>query len=369
MNKTRKEKIQESSHKVPTKKHKILKFLGALLLALIFLAGAYFCYLNLSYYRLDDNLSLSTENNQEKILQTGQDLTLVSSNIGYGAFDKDFSFFMDGGKWATVSNEEARSNIANILKPIEELDPDFCFFQEVDKGSGRTGFLDEDAYLNSILDAYSDTYAQNYDSPFFAFPLYDMFGKVIAGLSTYSKYFVSSATRYSLPISDSFTKFFDLDRCFTATRIPVDDGKELVLLNCHTSAYGADESIIQAQVQKILDVMEDELSKGNYVIAGGDFNQDMVGNSDETFNNGTETWAKAFPFDLLPDNLRVMGQGDETQRPTCRDSGKPYDGTNHVWVVDSFIVSNNISVLDYSVLNEDFAYSDHNPIVLKVSLD
>lgn len=350
-------------------KYKALKVTGAIFTVVILLVGAYFFYLNASYYRLDDNLSLSTQNNQETPVATGQALSLVSSNIGYGAFDKDFSFFMDGGEWATVSNEEARSNITNLSEPIQELNPDFLFFQEVDKASGRTGYLDEDAYLASIFEGYADTYAQNYDSPFLAWPLYDMFGKVTAGLNTLSCYAVASATRYSLPVSDSLTKFLDLDRCFTATRIPVENGKELVLLNCHTSAYGADTSTIQAQAEKILSVMEEETAKGNYVIAGGDFNQDLMGSSDEIFNGGAETWAKPFPFELLPENLALLAQNDITQAPTCRDASRSYDGINSVWVVDSFIVSDNISVLNYSALDEGFSYSDHNPVVLNFRLD
>lgn len=350
-------------------KHKALKAIGALFTVVILLVGAYFCYLNASYYRLDDNLPLDIQNNPQKTLKTGENLTLASANIGYGAFDKDFSFFMDGGESATVSNEEARSNITNLLEPILNFNPDFCFFQEVDKGSGRAGYLDEDTFLSTILEGFGDTYAQNYDSPFLAWPLYDMFGKVIAGLNTFSKYAVSSATRYSLPVSDSLTKFLDLDRCFTATRIPVENGKELVLLNCHTSAYGADTSTIQAQVEKILSVMEEETAKGNYVIAGGDFNQDLMGSSDENFNGGAETWAKPFPFDLLPENLALLAQNDITQAPTCRDASRSYDGTNNVWIVDSFIISDNISVLDYYTLDEGFSYSDHNPVVLNFRLD
>ena len=53
------------------------------------------------------------------------------------------------------------------------------------------------------------------------------------------------------------------------------------------------------------------------------------------------------------------GQFDDAA--TCRDAGRPYDGTNDRWVMDTFIYSSNIECLDYSTVDLDFAYSDHNP--------
>ena len=348
------------------------KILACIFTIIIIAGGGYFIYLNASYYRLDDDLPLYVINDVTKKIDHADELTITSANIGYGAFDKDFSFFMDGGTSATVSYDEAKFNIDNLITPIKDLDPDFSFFQEVDYDSTRTQKLNENYYINMIYDTYSNVYAQNYDSPFIAWPLNDMFGKVTAGLSTYSKYQVESATRYSLPISDSLTKFLDLDRCYIVTRIPVDNGKELVLINCHTSAYGADEEIIKEQTQKILNTMQEEYDKGNYVIAGGDFNQDMIGDSDHIFNNDAKTWAKPFDFSLVPDNIKVVSKeyydNGILVEPTCRNANKPYDGSNEVWIIDTFLVTNNIKVNDYSTLNLNFEYSDHNPIIMKFKL-
>lgn len=43
------------------------------------------------------------------------------------------------------------------------------------------------------------------------------------GLS--SRYQVTSALRRSFPVSTSFSKFSDLDRCYNISRVPVDNGK------------------------------------------------------------------------------------------------------------------------------------------------
>jgi hypothetical protein len=53
---------------------------------------------------------------------------------------------------------------------------------------------------------------------------------------------------------------------------------------------------------------------------------------------------------------------------TCRDAGRPYDGTNDRWVMDGFIYSDNVEVVYCQTLDLDFAYSDHNPVVLTFRL-
>ena len=101
--------------------------------------------------------------------------------------------------------------------------------------------------------------------------------------------------------------------------------------------------------------MTAERAAGNYVIAGGDYNHDMIGVSGEVYGNAAqavESWAKPYDFDAA----------------TCRDAGRPYDGTNDRWVMDTFIYSDNVECLDCSTVDLDFAYSDHNPVAMKFKL-
>ena len=66
--------------------------------------------------------------------------------------------------------------------------------------------------------------------------------------------------------------------------------------------------------------------------------------------------------------LDETGIAGFTDAGTCRDAGRPYDGTNDRWVMDTFIYSNNVEVVDCSTVDADFAYSDHNPVLLKFRL-
>ena len=100
-------------------------------------------------------------------------------------------------------------------------------------------------------------------------------------MATFSRYQIESTLRRSLPISESFSKFLDLDRCYAISRIAVSDGKELVIFNVHLSAYGADAEVLEGQRSMLFADMQREYEAGNYVIAGGDFNHDMIGVSNE----------------------------------------------------------------------------------------
>ena len=64
-----------------------------------------------------------------------------------------------------------------------------------------------------------------------------------------------------------------LDRCFVVSRFQLENGKELVLLNTHNSAYDAGGKMRDEEMPVIRDLMLKEFEKGNYVVAGGDWNQ------------------------------------------------------------------------------------------------
>ena len=111
-----------------------------------------------------------------------------------------------------------------------------------------------------------------------------------------------------------------------------------------------------------------EYEAGNYVIAGGDFNQTFEGMDKYPITN-TENWVPGIiSQDTLPEHFSFAV--DDTY-PTCRLLNAPYTGsyeTSQVYVIDGFIVSDNITVSDISVINTDFEYTDHQPVQMEISL-
>ncbi|MBQ1423610.1 MAG: endonuclease/exonuclease/phosphatase family protein, partial [Lachnospiraceae bacterium] len=176
----------------------------------------------------------------------------------------------------------------------------------------------------------------------------------------------------SLTISTGFSKFLDLDRCYSVSRIPVKDGKELVLYNIHSSAYGGSDEIRTAQITQLTEDMLAEYKKGNYCVCGGDFNHDFTGDSAIVLGGsgtGEFGWAQPFPAELLPEGIsRCIDYDDESLVATCRNCDVPYGPDCKVFVVDGFLVSDNVSVLELHNVDTGFAYSDHQPVVMRFQL-
>ena len=201
------------------------KRLLKLLLILLLLLGGYAAYVLLTYYRLPDNLTLEVKRNganfyfeEDEPYTTGKYYWAMTYNIGFGAYQKDFSFFMDGGKSSWAEDEDSViASVCGMGEIITNVNPDFVFLQEVDIDGTRSYHVDELELLNQFVKGYYYTFAQNYDSPFLFFPPWEPHGANQSGLVTYSKGQISDAMRRSIPISESFSKFVDLDRCYSVS--------------------------------------------------------------------------------------------------------------------------------------------------------
>ena len=264
-----------------TKAKKILKVIGIIILVIVLTLAAYIIYLYASYHRIEDNKELQVETISDNTsagdpLTAGEKYSALTYNIGFGAYTPDFSFFMDGGKssWAK-SKDSVKETIKGAGELVASKDPDFALVQEIDLDATRSYHVNEYSILKEIIPAYNCVFAQNYDSAFLFYPFTQPHGKSKAGLALFSKYPITGSMRRSFPISTSFTKFFDLDRCYSISRVPVDNGKELVIFELHMSAYGNSDAIREGQIRMLSEDMQKEYEAGNYVICGGDFNHDL----------------------------------------------------------------------------------------------
>ncbi|MBO4862197.1 MAG: endonuclease/exonuclease/phosphatase family protein [Firmicutes bacterium] len=355
---------------------KLLKVILCILIAIVVIAAAYAAYLFIASHRIGDNTALTVEGGSASAdrPETGKTYKLVSWNIGFGAYEDDYGFFMDGGtqSWAW-SKERLDANLKAIAERIKTDKADFYYVQEVDIDSTRSNHFDEREYVTAAFDNCWYTFAQNYDSPFLMYPLTQPHGISRAGLMVFSTFKIDSAVRRELPIESGFSQFMDLDRCFSVNRIPTANGKELVLMNFHLSAYTSDGKIAYEQLRIILDCMQEEYKKGNYVIAGGDFNKDILGDSSVYFGKSDieYTWAQPIPpetFDGYPVTL-VKPLNEASPVPSCRNADGPYHQGQYVLTIDGFMVTDNIKVVGADVIDTQFKYSDHNPVYMEFILN
>ncbi|SMC86756.1 endonuclease/exonuclease/phosphatase family protein [Papillibacter cinnamivorans] len=353
---------------------KLMKMIAIVILVVVLAAGSYVAYVFIAYHRVEDNLALEVDGVSSDMPQPGVTYTLTTFNVGYGAYSRDYSFFMDGGKYSRAySKEEVDKNITGAAGVISNISPDFAFFQEVDTNATRSYHVDEYAMFQDNFPACSSVFAVNYDSPYLLYPITDPIGKSVSGIATFSKYFIRSSLRRSLPLESGFRKLLDLDRCYTVTRIPVSNSKELILINVHLSAFTADVTIGEEQLKMLFEDAQREYDSGNYVIVGGDFNKDLMGNSPELFGTTRETpvWAKPINTELIPDCFTlVRPENKEDLLPTLRSTDAGYvEGVSFVTVLDGFLVSDNITVVHEAHIQAGFLSSDHNPVLLQFQLD
>lgn len=345
----------------------LFRSLLCLLLVLVLIVGGYVLYVMLDYSRIEDNLPLTVKGAETPALKVGEGYTALSYNIGFGAYSPDFTFFMDGGTESRAKNPESVLTLIRGAAALAEgEDADFYLFQEVDTDSDRSHHIDQAAMLREAFPSHASVFALNYHSAYLAYPFSEPHGASESGLLTLSRTTPASAVRRSLPISTSLSKFLDLDRAYTVSRIPVEGGRELVLYNVHTSAYGGSPEIRTAQLTMLLEDMKREYDAGNYCVAGGDFNHDFTGSSTVLFNGEAADygWAQPFPAELLPEGIdrAIAYEGDPT--PSCRNCDVPYSPDCMVLIVDGFLVSDNVEVTAVKNLSTGFAYSDHEPVKL-----
>lgn len=347
----------------------VCKYLLAIVLALVILAGALFGYLTVTEYNpAHAEIAQPGANNLSNPL-TGENLRIVTFNTGYAGLDEGTDFFMDGGKGVTPESEQKiKKNMVGIETIVKSCNADFIFLQEVDTDSKRSYGLNQWLQYEYDLADYETRFATNYSCDYVPYPLPDTIGKVHSGVATYSRFNISSATRYSLPCPFSWpTRVANLKRCMLVTRIPMDGlEQELVLVNFHLEAYEDGEGRI-AQTQMLLDFITEEYEKGNFVIAGGDFNQSFPGTLETFPIKDTCDWIPG----ILGDAPEKWQYAYDKIVPTCRLLNQPFNPASSLtqfFVIDGFLVSPNIQINRVETLDEGFVYSDHNPVVLDFSL-
>ena len=143
---------------------KVLIGLGAIVGALLVLLLAYAAYVLLNMQRIEDDLPLDVKQNAVETVEAGREYTLLTWNLGFGAYSDDFSFFMDGGEHArALSKEAVEENISAMAARVRELDPDFALLQEVDVDADRSWHVNERAMLLEAFPEMSNNFAVNYD--------------------------------------------------------------------------------------------------------------------------------------------------------------------------------------------------------------
>lgn len=302
----------------------------------------------------------------------GTELKLLSWNIGYAGLGKGSDFVLDGGEHMRAADKATVERyLAGISETARSEDYDLVLFQEVDLDSSRTYRINEGEALAQGISYF----AANYRCLFVPNPntyFVDPMGKVNSGLMTCSPlYTIDHAERQALPCPFTWPlRIVNLKRCLLVSYLPVEGSdKQLVLVNLHLEAYDDGEGKI-AQTKQLMGFLEEEYKKGNYVIAGGDFNQVFPGGLDAYPNEHPENWLPGLLEESsLPEGFSFVY---DLSVPSCRLLNQPYDPSDAVntqyYAIDGLIVSPNVTVKTAETLDLGFEHSDHNPVRMTFTL-
>lgn len=164
-----------------------------------------------------------------------------------------------GHRGTVISKQAVLDSTNGVIQTMKKQNPDFMFFQEIDTDSTHSFHVNQVKKVEDDFQKMDSTFASNFHSAFLAVPLNNPHGTVRSGLLSMSKYKMDSAIRRKYPVSSGpIEKFVDLDRCFVVMCFPVTNGKDLVMINSHMSAYDKGGKMCKAQMKLISSVMEKE---------------------------------------------------------------------------------------------------------------
>jgi endonuclease/exonuclease/phosphatase family metal-dependent hydrolase len=347
-------------------------FLSAMVILVIVAATVLFIILlaQLTEYKPPEQKVVNV--NKKAAKQTIHDsvLTLISWNIGYGSLGAEANFFYDGGKMvrpAKALNEQYIDGIKQFLTDIDTID--FILLQEVDEKARRSYFQNQRTTFEELFSNHASVFATNYHVRFVPVPFYEPMGKVSGGLMSFSAFQPVQSLRIGFQKNYKWpTRLFTLKRCFIKQHFLVDGARELVLINTHNSAFD-DGELRSHQLHTLINTAMNEYKKGNWVIIGGDWNMTPPGFYPEQIRNGDlpgHNEIGNIHEELLPAGWTWVY---DSAVPTNRAVLNAYEkGKTPTTIIDFFLVSPNIELLDVKTHDLGFRLSDHNPVFIKVRL-
>ncbi len=352
---------------------KILKKIFRVILLIVLICtlylGVVIYYGTANDYQPEDKVQLEILGNGNNQVLEKDTFNILSWNIGFCGLGAEMDFFYDGGEMVHPTDELVKKYTEGVTGFLSANDSiDFIILQEVDKNSARTGKQNEIEIIAEVLPGLAYTYANNYNVKFVPVPFTNPLGKVQAGQMNLSKIQPIESIRYAFHSSYAWPKrLFMLDRCFILSRFNLGNGKQLVVLNTHNSAYDAGGELRDAEMPLIKEIMLDEYEKGNYMVAGGDWNQNPPG-----FNPGLVDKKYSVKVqEKIKEGFFPKGWNIVYDKflPTNRDIETPFaEGETLTTIIDYYILSPNVEALKVNVIPQDFTFSDHEAVFLKFAL-
>jgi endonuclease/exonuclease/phosphatase family metal-dependent hydrolase len=301
----------------------------------------------------------------------GHPLRVLVWNIQFCGSRKHH-FFYDGGRAVHVPAEDVAATLDGVGRVIRRADCDLVLLQEVDRGSDRTGRVDQHAALLAASGLPCHASAPYHRSAWVPHPAHHHLGRVEVHLSTFSRFRLVSATRRQLALMDEpwWRATFNLKRAVLDARVALDDGRAFAAQNTHLSAFSRGDGTLDRQVEALFErclTLED--ARVPWLLAG-DMNALPPGDDPRRLG---PTGAAEHPEAISP--IAPLFQrfhsaiSEESHRadPARWRTWVPWGGATPERAIDHAFVGGGVEVEEVQVLPET-AWSDHLPIRLTIRL-
>lgn len=345
----------------------ILKMLGWLVGGVVAVALIALIYLWATEWRPKAEEVIFTEDEFALYRFETDTITVLTWNTGYAGLGKDMDFFMDGGRKVRTSEEKAEENLDAMARFLAESNADIILLQEVDVHSRRSyGVNQMEAYRNA-LPHYIGCFAYNYVSRYVPVPLRAPMGGVQSGVALFTKSPPMEVLRFQYPGVPAFPRrLFDLKHCLLGARFLTAGGRDLWIGTTHNTAYG-DNTVRSQETVWLKNWLQARYSTDKaYSIIGGDWNQTPVGYVPSAAEVDNPHFSPT-PIDPSLVNGGWALPYDPTI-PTARYLHEPLTETTTTTIIDFFLTSPHVKLLEIKTADLGFEHSDHNPVVAKFAI-
>jgi endonuclease/exonuclease/phosphatase family metal-dependent hydrolase len=347
----------------------LIKLIAGILIILTGVILGFLLFLTLTDYHPREKEPVIIVGKGEKLSPDKKEFTFLTWNIGYSGLGGNMDFFYEGGTRVRPEKQEFTEYFNGICQFLTANDSiDFIFLQETDVHSKRSYYTDEVEGIGKFLPERCSLFAKNYDSRFVPVPIDDPMGRVVSGIACFLRFRPDAAERIDYGTRFSWPKQLALlKRCFMVMRYKLTSGKDFVVINLHNSTFDNGGTLRRKELPMLQSYVLAEYSKGNYVITGGDWNNNPRGYNPQFVNTGDI----AKVIDPKLDSIFLPGWkfAFDPVAPSNRDVDMPYQkGKTKTTIIDFYVVSPNVEVESVHTVATGFRFSDHQAVVMKVML-
>jgi len=292
----------------------------------------------------------------------GNEISVSTWNLGYAGLGSASDFIKDGGtRMFPPSRDAVRGNLAGIVETASRLDTDVVLFQEVAGASPLNYWIALDAALAKLMGGRQYWFRHDVSTWGVPRPLRLKHGSVLASRVTARRAEIVPLPQEPDPMLGLVVRLYALQ---VVTIASTDGGPDWVIANLHLSAFDDEARLRREQLRAVFEFAEARYRDGSRVILGGDWNMILMHTAFES-NTPEEflSWIHDLPRDWVPEDWTIAV---DPARPTVRTLYKPYvPGENFTGIIDGFIVSPNVEVIEVETQDTGFRHSDHMPVIAR----